>query len=256
MMDQLLAEGGNKDENGDVGMDKIDQLRDQANLFYTGNMLFLHYIYSCDIISAEFLTQYLEFFMGNIFEQNPEGESSNITGGQSNDSENQLNLAKVMSESQVKLYLYLILKYVRKKDASSFSNLVDILQKYLDSSLILQIKAAEIRESFSKGVRAFDSKIEKLEKNMDIGTHEMEINSFLLKFLSKGIKNAQKLENLAHLEEDCPSIQCLYDVSFNEVQDDFLESIGLEDTENPIWKVFHPKNVENRESLANSKEIE
>jgi L-lysine 2,3-aminomutase len=79
---------------------------------------------------------------------------------------------------------------------------------------------------------------------MDVGTHEMEINSFLLKFLSKGIKNSQRLDKIAHFDEDSPSIQTLYDISFNDVSDEFLQNIGLEDQNNPIWRIFYPNSNE------------
>lgn len=84
----------------------------------------------------------------------------------------------------------------------------------------------------------------------------MEINSFLLNFLSKGIKNSQKIENIADVAEDAQSITKLYEVNFKDVQDEFLSNIGLEDESNPAWNLFCPKQVQRRVDLANKDQIQ
>lgn len=97
----------------------------------------------------------------------------------------------------------------------------------------MQIKIPDIRESFSKAVQTFQDRTEKLTKNLDIGTHELEINSFYHNFITKGIKNSLKSENRAS------SITSLYNFGFASLQDKFLEDIDLENESNPIWDIFN-----------------
>jgi hypothetical protein len=145
MLDQELSEG----TKPGIEQEILDSMRSKTDLFFTGNILFLHYFYSVDVLSAEFMCQYLEFFLANLFEQNE-------------DSDAELNLAKIPSKEQVKLYLYLVLKPVRKKDAAQYTDLVNVFQKYLPHDSILEIKVKEVRESYSQGIQVFENKIEKL----------------------------------------------------------------------------------------------
>jgi hypothetical protein len=96
------------------------------------------------------------------------------------------------------------LKPIRKKDASSFTECNELFEKYLARSFTLKITDQEIRENFSAGVRNYGDKVAKLEKNMDIGAHEMEVNSQILNYLAKGIKNSAK--------NDLMNLTAMYDI--------------------------------------------
>ena len=126
LLDQALQ------EETDDKKEKITELRNQLNVFYNGNILLLHYLYSCDIINAEFMLQYLEFLLGNLFGIDDE---ENVGVG----NKMAINYAKIPSVHHAKLYFYMVLKPARKKDPAHYLKLVEVFDKYLDSKIIPEL---------------------------------------------------------------------------------------------------------------------
>lgn len=200
VVDQTSAQG----EEQTCSSELIHSLRGGLGIFYQGNLVFLHFLYSCDVISCQFLLEYLEFFLTTLFDQSQdEGASKEEKLAQ------RINPVKLVSLDQAKIYTHLVLKTVRKKDAGMYLKLVELFKKYLDPSLTMKIKVADLRESFTKAIHAFDDRCEKLTKNLEVGTHELEINSFYHNFIVKGIKNSLRSEG----KDQC--ITSLYDFGFS-----------------------------------------
>jgi len=65
VVDQTSAQG----DQDSCSRTIVDSVRNGLDIFYSGNMMLLHYLYSCDIISSQFLYEYLDFLLTNLFEQ-------------------------------------------------------------------------------------------------------------------------------------------------------------------------------------------